>query len=340
MNAECGMTNDERSSLILRLSSFTLIEMLTVIAIIGVLAAILLPALSAVRRIARQRTANADISNLTQALQAYNLTFGAFPPDSNLDLRDPTPNVVPFEEMNTPNECMAWYLTREFVRSSSAAGRPWGSGWTPATSNPVFARVDSAAGPFFDFKAKQRKDYDGDGFNEFVDPWGRPYLYRAYRRRPIDSVDHDHPNADETTFYVSPAVPDSGQIEVAGCDPSTGNNGTFSVIGSGYDATRRLAWVTVSDASGSDESSCPGQMVFAPLHNRQTVDVYSVGPNYRTNGAAAATYNLPYGPVETSRVYGHWDASRDVATDGNDVAADREGNTVTNDRDRDDVNNW
>ncbi len=36
------------------------------------------------------------------------------------------------------------------------------------------------AGPYFDMKAKQKTDLNANGYYEFMDPWGRPYMYRAY----------------------------------------------------------------------------------------------------------------------------------------------------------------
>lgn len=162
----------------LNLSAFTLVEMLVVIAIIGILAAILLPVINMARKKARETTARSDIANLEQALAQYTMDFGALPPDKNDDLT--TASGVDFSKMDTPNECLVWFLTRTYSRAVTAAGVPWatGTGWDPATATPVFSRV--AGGPYFSPKAKQIRDYDEDKFQEFVDPWGMPYFYRAY----------------------------------------------------------------------------------------------------------------------------------------------------------------
>ena len=79
LRAPCSALRTLHSAIAVR--AFTLIEMLTVIAIIGILAAILIPIVQVAMKKARIATASADVSNLTQAATAYSLDFGAFPPD-------------------------------------------------------------------------------------------------------------------------------------------------------------------------------------------------------------------------------------------------------------------
>jgi type II secretory pathway pseudopilin PulG len=68
-------------------SHFTLIELLTVIAIIMILAALLLPAVSKVRFRAKVNQARTDIKALQMAVKQYETTYGYLPYTSIADFK-------------------------------------------------------------------------------------------------------------------------------------------------------------------------------------------------------------------------------------------------------------
>jgi prepilin-type N-terminal cleavage/methylation domain-containing protein len=82
--------------------AFTLIELLTVIAVIGVLAALLFPAFSAVKRHALINHATTEMAQLETAIDRYKAAYGFYPP-SNANTANSLTNQLYFELVGTTN---------------------------------------------------------------------------------------------------------------------------------------------------------------------------------------------------------------------------------------------
>jgi len=70
---------------------FTLVEVMTAVAIIAILVALLMPALSMVRRMANETSQKAQFAAIDMAVMAFRNDFGDYPP-STLDTSFPSPN--------------------------------------------------------------------------------------------------------------------------------------------------------------------------------------------------------------------------------------------------------
>ena len=79
-------------------AAFTLIELLIVIAIIGILAALLIPVGGAIKENAKKRRAATELSQIETAIERYKAKYGFYPPDTP---GNPVTNQLYFELIGT-----------------------------------------------------------------------------------------------------------------------------------------------------------------------------------------------------------------------------------------------
>lgn len=93
----------KRKNALIARNGFTLIEVLIVIAIIGVLTGLTITAISAGSRVVQARAIALEVASLEQAVEAYKTKFGSYPPDGSSStafqahFRALFPNIAPSE---------------------------------------------------------------------------------------------------------------------------------------------------------------------------------------------------------------------------------------------------
>lgn len=132
--------------------AFTLVELMGVVVIIGILAAITLGGAGAVRRHAATGQAKAEIAALEAACARYQTEIGSYPSNTSINLSVPASSANPsgYQAAGT-NLFTQLFGTNQFNRPAS----------TKRYFEPKAAMVSStnAANPFF------------------IDPWGYAYGY-------------------------------------------------------------------------------------------------------------------------------------------------------------------
>lgn len=156
-----------------RRRAFTLIEMLVVIAIIGILAAILLPALAGVRAQARRKLAKSEMNMIAAAIKEYESSYDRYP-------------------ATKPVEAISSAATPDYTFGIPPASMPASDGVARNNSElmEILLDIDRVGGPNEGHRrntkklsllnAKQVSDRSSPGVSTvdwaYRDPWGNPYI--------------------------------------------------------------------------------------------------------------------------------------------------------------------
>jgi prepilin-type N-terminal cleavage/methylation domain-containing protein len=183
-------------------AGFTLIELLTVIAIIGILAAMLLPVLAAVKKHAQVVKAQLEERDLATAIQNYDSTYGRFPVSSGVQAAagtndftyggifqtptGPWPSPVPANYSTNNSEVIA--ILMDLTNYPNGSGATANVGYQKNPHQTIF------------LNAKLSGDTSSPGVGTdlvYRDPWGNPYVI---------SLDLNYDEVCEDAFYEMPVA--------------------------------------------------------------------------------------------------------------------------------------
>lgn len=220
---------------------FTLVEMLVVLAIIAVLIGLLLPAVMAAVNSARRSQMALEVSQLDQAIRAYQKQFGDFPPSMGED----------YSPANRYNTAVERHLRRCFPKitqeekdafydniapklNQGEALVAWLSRVSKNPRNP-FTDITAEKYKFYDFDETRLVDEDGDGFPAYRSKHAKNtcYIYMESKTYGAHAPGNMPAMAETTTdplLHVRPYCLDITSTPIKAVNPTS-----FQIICAGQD---------------------------------------------------------------------------------------------------------
>jgi len=195
-------------------AGFTIVELLTVIAIIAILAAMLLPVLSAARTHAQRVQAHLQVVDIAQAIQKYDSDYGRFPTSQAAGTNDFTYGGTVFDAGRNLGGTVYTTPTSGVMMTNEEVIAILMDVTNYANGKPVLANLNYQRNPQQTiFLNPKMSGYDPsqpgppeggvDVTGVYRDPWGNPYII---------SMDLNYDENCKDSFYCLDKVSGNNQL--------------------------------------------------------------------------------------------------------------------------------